>query len=173
MARRTDTTLTVRVVAIGTKWARLQRIAKRDTAISVLKVVATTMARVAIVKRVADVGGKMARHQATAHVATRRKAHATCVEKDHPAATARHETATRAHAIDAQTARHALTDHPLKTALTASTILMEIDHPIHPAPARIRQRAATSPTLLCNSLSLAPGERVSWSQPTRSPGCFN
>jgi hypothetical protein len=65
------------------------------------------------------------------------------------------------------------TDHmPNKIVLMASTIRTATDYRIRPAPARIKKRAAKNPTPLFNSLSLAPGERVSWSQPTRSPGCF-
>jgi hypothetical protein len=169
MVRRADMILTSHAVATATKW--VGRIVKKLAAISVPKVV-TTMARVVIARRAADVGDKRARPRAMAHVAMPTKARDACVGKDHAAATARHEMATKAHAIRVQMARRVATDHPLKMALTVSDSLTATDHLVRPAAVGIRRKAATSPTLPCNSLSLAPGERVSWSQPTRPPGCF-
>jgi hypothetical protein len=165
MAGRTVTTSTVRAVAIATKWARLPEIvkkdAKKDTDISVLKVAATTMARAVIAKRAADVGEKKVRPQAMARVAMPRKVRDTCVVKDRPVVMARHEKATKTLAIVVQTARRMATDHTLtKMALMASTILMATDHLIRPAPARIRKRAATRPTPLCNSLVSTRGARL-------------
>ena len=156
MARRIDTTLTLRAVATATKWVRPRTIVRKVADISDRKAL-PTMAHVAIVKRPADVGGKMARLQELAHVAMRRKAHDTCAARDRPAVTVRHEMATKARAIDAQTARRAATDHLRAMAPAVNIVPILTIRRARPTESQIRKKATTSPKLLFNPLSLAPG----------------
>jgi hypothetical protein len=160
MVHRGDLTSMVRAVAVATKWGHPVRSGRKGVATPALKVAAATMARVAIVKKAADICDRKAHHVAKTRMVMPRKVPDTCVVKDHPAAMARPETATKAPAVDVQTARHVAMDHLKKMALVVSTILTETDHPIRPAQARIRKRATTSPTPLCNSLVSTRGARI-------------
>jgi hypothetical protein len=178
MDRRAVMPLTVRAVAIVTKWGRRSTIVKKDVAIGDRKVLPTMMARAVTAKKAADDGVQKARPQAMAHAAMPTKVLDACVEKAHRAVTAHPEMATKARDTGDQTAHRVATVRLQAMAPAASTVLtrlvpVPISHirPAHPLQSQTRKRDTTSPTP-SKPLSLAPGERVSWSQPTRSPGCF-
>lgn len=157
MAHRTDTTSTVRAAVIATKWDRPRTIVRKVAATSARKVGLTTMARVAIVKKAADVGARKVRPEAMGHAVMRRKVPGTCVAKDHPETTARHETATKVLAIGDQMARRVVMVLPKVTALAANTVPIRTIHRAHPMEGRTRKKATISQKLLFKSLSLAPG----------------
>jgi hypothetical protein len=89
MARRADTTLTVRAVATATKWVRRRTSARTDIVI----------------------GDPKAHLQVMVRAATPRKVRGACAETDHPEAMVRHEMATKAAAMRDRMARRVVMVH--------------------------------------------------------------
>ena len=178
MARRADMPLTDRAVAIATKWVRRWTIVKKDVAVGDRKLLPMMMARAVAAKKAANDGARKARPEAMVQAAMLTNVLDACVEKAHHAVTAHPEMATTARDTGDQTGRRVAMDRLQAMAPAASTVLTRLvpmprSHirPAHPLESQIRKKDTISPTP-SKPLSLAPGERVSWSQPTRSPGCF-